>query len=313
MILRFLAFLDRHGASLLASGLAIGLAAPALASWLRPLLEPMIFVLTTATLLRIQWPQVFVHARRPGRLALALGWSLGLSPVLAAAAARALGLPEGLAQALVLWAASPPLISLPAIAFLMGLDGALALVVMAGGTLLIPVTLPPLVLGLIELKLGIGITALMGRLALFVAGAVALSGLVRWLLGAERLRRRAAEISGITVLCLLLFAIAVMDGMQTAILERPGAVAFYAGTALGASLALQAASFLAFSWLDRLSQLTLALTGGNKNMAIVWASLGAAAASRDIMLFFACVQLPIYLLPAALGPVYRRLGAEAPR
>jgi hypothetical protein len=31
------------------------------------------------------------------------------------------------------------------------------------------------------------------------------------------------------------------------------------------------------------------------------------------MLFFACAQLPIYLLPAALAPIYRRLGATLPR
>jgi BASS family bile acid:Na+ symporter len=72
-------------------------------------------------------------------------------------------------------------------------------------------------------------------------------------------------------------------------------------------------SFLSFGWLGRSSALTVGLVGGNKNMAVVWASLGAAANSPDLLLYFACAQLPIYLLPAALAPIYRRLGATMPR
>ena len=43
-------------------------------------------------------------------------------------------------------------------------------------------------------------------------------------------------------------------------------------------------------------------------MAVVWANLGGAA-SPELSLFFASVQLPIYVLPALLKPVYRGLGA----
>ena len=312
MILRFLVFLSRRGTGLLASGLFIGLAAPMLAAALRPALETMIFVLTVVTMLRIDWPQVFVHARRPGRLVHSLAGSLVLSPVLVVLAVRALGLPEGISRALVLWAASPPLISLPAIAFLIGLDGALALLVMVTGTLLVPLILPPLVLGLLGLKLSIGIPALMGRLAAFVAGALAVSGLIRWLLGTERLRRHAAPINGVNVLLLMVFAIAIMDGMQTVIAERPLTVLLFAGTTLATSLVFQGVSVLAFAWLDRVSALTIGLSGGNKNMAIVWANLGAAAAAPDLMLFFVCLQLPIYVLPWVLAPAYRRFGAASP-
>ena len=48
-----------------------------------------------------------------------------------------------------------------------------------------------------------------------------------------------------------------------------------------------------------------------RKVAVVWANLGSAA-TPELMLFFAAVQLPIYVLPAALRPVYRRLGAAAP-
>jgi len=313
MISRFLAFFDRRGTTLLASGLFIGLILQPVARAIWPLLPTLVFLLTTATMLRIDWPQVIAHARHPLRIGCLVLWALAISPIVMAAIVQILGVSMGLAQALVLWAASPPLMSLPAIALLLGLDGALALLVMVTATFLVPLTLPPLLLGLMGLDLGIGIGPLMARLAVFVGGAGAMAGLLRWALGRERLGRYGTEISGINVLLLVLFAVAVMDGMPRHLLDEPLRVLGYCVGALGASLGLQAVSFLSFSWLGRSSALTVGLVGGNKNMAVVWASLSAAANSPDLMLFFACAQLPIYLLPAALAPIYRRLGATLPR
>jgi predicted Na+-dependent transporter len=311
LFLRPFAFLGRHGTWLLAGGLFIGLAMPALAALLRPMLAGFVFLLTTATFLSIDWQELARHARRPGLLALILAWTLLVSPIITALAARVTGLPAPLAQALVLWAASPPLISVPAIALLLGLDGALALLVMVAGTFLMPFTLPPLVLGLIGLELGIGILPLMRNLVLFIGGAALLATALRYLVGAARLRRHAVELSGLSVLILILFAIAIMDGVRDLIAARPQQVLGYALCALVASLVLQALGFLAFGWLPRIAALTVGLIAGNNNMAVVWANLGSAA-TPELMLFFAAVQLPIYVLPAALRPVYRRLGAAAP-
>jgi len=313
MISRFLAFFDRHGTMLLASGLFIGLLLQPVAHAIWPLLPALVFLLTAATMLRIDWPQVIGHARHPLRIGLLVLWALAVSPVLMAAIVQILGLPTGLARSLVLWAASPPLMSLPAIALLLGLDAALALLVMVAATFLVPLTLPPLLLGLMGLDLGIGIGPLMTRLAVVVGGAGAAAGLLRWSMGRERLRRLGTEISGINVLLLVLFAVGVMDGIAGHVLHEPLRVLGYCAAALGASLGLQAVSFLSFGWLGRSSALTMGLVGGNKNMAVVWASLSAAPqSSPDLMLFFACAQLPIYLLPAALAPIYRRLGATMP-
>jgi predicted Na+-dependent transporter len=312
LFLRPFAFLGRHGTWFLAGGLFIGLLMPALAALLRPMLAAFVFLLTTATFLSIDWQELAGHARRPGLLALILAWTLVVSPIITALAARVAGLPAPLAQALVLWAASPPLISVPAIALLLGLDGALALLVMVAGTFLMPFTLPPLVLGLIGLELGIGILPLMRNLLLFIGGAALVAATLRYLAGAARLRSHATELSGLSVLILILFAIAIMDGARELIAARPQQVLGYAICALLASLVLQALGFLAFGWLPRIAALTVGLIAGNNNMAVVWANLGSAA-TPELMLFFAAVQLPIYVLPAALRPVYRRLGAAPAR
>jgi BASS family bile acid:Na+ symporter len=310
-LVQLLALFGRHGTWFLAGGLFVGLLLPPLAHLLRPALSSFVFLLTTATFLSIDWRALLVHARRPALLALMLIWMLGVTPLLTALAARALGLSLPLARALVLWAASPPLISVPAIALLLGLDGALALLLMVAGSFIMPLTLPPLVLGLIGLQLGIGIVELMLRLAVFIGGAAVVAGLLRRFIGSDRLRRHAVELSGVNVLVLLLFAIGIMDGVTQLLLDEPRHVLAYAAVALAASALLQGVSFVAFAWLPRVPALTVGLVGGNNNMAVVWANLGSAA-TPELTLFFAMVQLPIYLLPAALKPLYRRLGAGEP-
>jgi bile acid:Na+ symporter, BASS family len=310
-LLRPFAFLGRHGTWFLAGGLFIGLLVPALAALLRPLVSGLVFLLTAATFLSIDWQELGRHVRRPALLALILAWTLLVSPVVTALAARAVGLPEPLAQALVLWAASPPLISVAAIALLLGLDGALALLVMVAGSFLMPFTLPPLVLGLIGFKLGIGILPLMRNLVLFTGGAALVAAALRYLVGAARLRRHVVELSGLSVLILILFAIAIMDGVRDLIAAKPQQVLGYALCALVASLMLQALGFLSFAWLPRIAALTAGLIAGNNNMAVVWVNLGSAA-TPEVMLFVAAVQLPIYVLPAVLRPVYRALGAAQP-
>jgi bile acid:Na+ symporter, BASS family len=310
-MLRILALLGRHGTWFLAGGLFVGLLLPPLAALVRPALGTLIFLLTATSFLSIDWPALAAHARRPALLALALAWSLGGVPLVTALGCRLIHLPAGLTQGLVLWAAGPPLISAAAIALLLGLDAALALLLMVAGTFLMPFTLPPLVLGLIGLKLGIGILPLMRNLALFIGGAVLAAAALRRLIGLERLRRHAIALSGLNVLILLIFAIGIMDGVTSLLLRDPQQVLLYAAAALSASLLLQGLSFLVFAFLPRIPALTIGLVGGNNNLAVVWANLGAAV-TPQLTLFFAAVQLPIYVLPAVLKPVYRRLGAGRP-
>ena len=296
---------------LLSVSVFIGLALPPLAALLRPTLSPLIFLLTAATLLRIEWPAVLRHARRPGRVALVLVWCLFGCPLMMAAITRFIPMPQGLHEGLVLWAAAPPLISAPAIAILLGLDGALALIAMIGATILMPFTVPPMLLWLIGLDLKIGVGELTLRLAVFVLGAIVLSALIRKIVGAARLERSRMELNGFNVLLLVLFGIAIMDGVPATLAARPGEVAVYAIGAYCAAALFVALGAAFFLWIGRVPALTIGIVSGNKNMAVVWANLGSAA-SPDLMLYFAAIQLPIYTLPLVLRPLFR-LIAPPPR
>src|SRR5690606_12360177 len=99
--------------------------------------------------------------RRPWLCGLLLAWVLLVSPLVMAVVLLAIPLPEALKTALVLMSAAPPIVGGAAIAMLIGLDGALAVVIALSATLLAPLTLPPLSLLLLGLELEIGLLAFM--------------------------------------------------------------------------------------------------------------------------------------------------------
>ncbi len=131
--------------------------------------------------------------------------------------------------------------------------------------------------------------------------------------GKARLARYATRLDGANVLILLVFAIAVMDGLTTAFVERPTQVLLFTASAfvLNAGMQLVGAGvgFLLLPRGRRLTALTLGLTAGNRNLATIVAVL-ADSVDADVYLFLAVVQFPIYMLPAMAAPLYRRLLRE---
>ncbi len=308
MIRRFLALLAARATLFLAVGIFAGLAWPALASALAPLLVPAVFLLLTAALVRLDRRAAAAAARRPGP-ALALNvWLLLVSPLCMMAAVAILRPPPGLATAMVLMAAAPPITSAIAFAMLLELDAALAVVATFSATLLMPLTLPAVALALLGLDLDIRVGELMLRLGLLAGGALLAAALIRRVVPAPKLDARAAEIDGFAVLMLLVFAVAIMDGVTAALVARPYFVALTAALAFAANLGLQATGAAAFWWLGRKQALTCGLVSGNRNMGLLIAAL-AGAAEFDLMLYFAIGQIPMYVLPALLRPLYRRLLA----
>jgi BASS family bile acid:Na+ symporter len=61
-----------------------------------------------------------------------------------------------------------------------------------------------------------------------------------------------------------------------------------------------------WAFLDRRSALTVGYCSGGRHNALLMAVLPATA-DPDIFLFIAAVQFPIYIIPALLQPLYRRL------
>ena len=181
--------------------------------------------LMTLVLLRVDPRQVLACLRRPVLVAALSAWVLLASPLLAFAATRVTGLDGPLGAGLVLMAAGAAATSCPAFARLVGLDAEISLVVAVLTTALVPLTAPPLALGLLGLDLAISTGGLMLRLGLVVGLPALLALLIRRLAGEARLSRAGPALDGAVVLLLVAFAVGVMDGVQARLLADPPWVA----------------------------------------------------------------------------------------
>ena len=311
--MRSLAFVGRHATKFMAGGVLIGFLVPPLAALAKPLLVPTLVIPLALALIRLDWSAVAASRRRPGLVAALVAWILGASPLVVWAIttpALALGLPAGLREALILMAASSPIVSNVAIALFVGLDAGLAVVAVIFATALVPITLPALALALLGVELTISLPAFMGRLAAVVGTAFAAAWLVRRVVRPSALAAGRELIDGLTVVNLVVFAVAIMDGVTAFALERPGYAVLATALAFAFNVVLQAAGWLAFRRHGAVTALTAGLVSGNCNMGLVLVALSGHA-GVEVTSFFALAQLPMYMLPALLEPLYRRLRAGA--
>jgi BASS family bile acid:Na+ symporter len=306
---RAIDFAGVHAMRLLAAGVLIGLALPPLAALLRPLLLPAIVVSLVLALIRLDWSAFGAYARRPALVAGMLVWFLGASPVLAWLALKVLPLPASLVAGLVLMAAASPIMAGAAISLLTGLDAAFAVVAIVATTALVPLTLPPLAAALLGVALEIDVATFMLRFALIVGGAFALAWLARRQVPEAVVARNARALDGAAVIAMVVFAIGIMDGVTALALAHPGYVIGATVAAFAANCLLQAIGAMVWRQSGMRRALTVGLLTGNRNMGLVLVALGADA-SFEVVAFFALAQIPMYVLPGLLAPVYRRLGAS---
>ena len=299
-------FLGKHATLFLAGGVLLGLLVPPLAALARPMLIPGLLIPLVIALLRLDWGALAAYARRPGLVALISAGLLLVSPVVMWIALKAFSLPPALAQGLTLMAAASPIVSSAAISLILGLDAALAVVVIVVTTALIPFSLPPVALWLLGLKIDIDLATFMLRLLLMVGGAFAAALALRRLVPRQKLEANARMLDGASVATLVIFALAIMDGVTAVALARPGYVVLVTVAAFVANVALQCLGALTTLKLGLRSALTVGLMTGNCNMGLVMVAL-ADKADFDVIVFFAMAQIPMYMLPALLSPVYARL------
>lgn len=306
MLRALLELLGRHATLVLAGGVILGLALPQVAELARPFLLPGSVAPLTIALLRLDWNILARYGWRVGLLGLALAWLLVVVPTLMAFVTAPLGLPDGLRAGLVLMAASSPIFSAVAFSLILGLDAALCVVVIVATTALVPFTLPAVAILLLDLKMEIGATELSLRLLAIVGTCFVAAALGRRFISRAWIVERTRLLDGVMVACLLLFGLAIMAGKTQVMYDRTGFFFLVIVAAFIANLALQAISAMVFTRLGRQRSLSVGLMTGNRNMGLVLVAMGAQA-DFDIEVFFALAQIPVFVLPAVLLPIYRYL------
>jgi len=308
---RPLVWLGRHGSSVIALGVFVGLAIPPFAALLKPLLVPAIVGPFVVALIRLDWRRLTGHLSQPAALALALLWLLVASPLLVHTLAGALALAPALHGAMVLMAAAPPLMASGALALMLRLDVALAVVVTTLATALMPLTVPAIALHLLGIDLDIALETLMLRLGAIVGGSFVAAIVLRRVLPPGFTGRHAEALDGLAVLGLLVFSIAIMDGATAMLIAEPRFVLACALAVYGLNLGLQVLGGALFAWRGAQGALTLGLCSGNANLGLLLAAL-ADRAGHELLVFVAAAQLPIYTLPMIQRPLYRRWLAGRP-
>ncbi len=302
---RLLDLLGVYARWALPAGVFAGIVLPDLAALLRPLLTPVVIGTLTLALVRLDWARMGTALRHPGLPLLLAGWQLLLSPALVWAASLLFGLPPDLHLLLVLQAAAPPIGSAPVFALILGLDGALAAVITVLATLLLPLSLTPLVVLLSDTGLRVDLAAFALRVTLVVIAPFVVAAVLRKLVGRERLRRNDALVGGLNVLLLVVFAIAVMDGVTARLLAEPAYIGGLLLTSCIAALLLHAAGYAAFRWTGARTALNAAILSGNRNMGLMLV-ITAGTAGEAFSLYVGLAQIPMYFAPLLLSPFVRR-------
>lgn len=307
----FFAASARAGPALLACGIFGGVLAPPLARVMHPAIAPSVVGLMTLVLLRVDIPAAFAHLRRPFHLLAIVAFLLLACPLLAWLAVMPLGLDPAVAAGVVMFATGCAATSSPAFARLVGLDPELTLLATLSTTFLVPLTAPPLIWALAGVDFSIGTGPFMGKLALIVGLPLALSLLLRRVVGTARLTPLGPAVDGAVVWLVVIYGIGVMDGLTARALADPAWVAQALAAAFAVDFGLNALTAGVFGWMGRRAACSAGLMSGNRNMALFLATLPAGADPR-LALFFALCQFPLFMSPFLLRPVYqwlRRVGS----
>lgn len=303
-----LGLLGRHARWALPAGVFLGILLPDLAALARPLLTPAVVGSLSAALLRLDWGRLAEAARRPSLPGWITAWQVVVSPLIVWGGTLLVGLPPDLRLALVLQAAAPPIGSAAVFAMILGLDGVLCVVATVASTLLLPLTLTPIVGVLLpDAGLKVELAAFVLRVTLLVIAPFAMALAVRRAFGAERLRRNEDLLAGANVLLLVVFAIAVMDGVTARALREPQLIGALLLAACVATVVLHLAGFALFRSAGVAAAYGAALMSGNRNMGLMLA-ITAGNAGETFSLYVGISQIPMYFAPLALAPFVRRSG-----
>ncbi len=312
LVLSALSLLGLYGTQGFAASIFLGLALPQFAAAARPLLPVTIFLFVAMSFARADWPALKAALRKPAALLIGVAW-LSLAPAAMVLTVLAIfgreALDPGLLLGLVIVAAAPPIMSGPAVAMMLNIEPTVLLAATIITTTAAPFVAPPLADFVLGGHVPLDRSVLMLRLFGLVFGAIVLAGLFRWLVGYARLVKHKASLDGFGVIMYFLFAIAAMDGVTNAFLERPRTVLLF--LAIATAIALMGfvlAWVLLRPFVKPGDRFLLGYGTGQRNMGVLIAALGAAT-PETTFLFFALAQFPIYLMPQIIKPLARRFAA----
>jgi BASS family bile acid:Na+ symporter len=309
MLDRTFQWMARQATKLMVLSILVGIGIPPLAASLRPYLAMIVWLILFFAMLQFDWEAVRGYLRRPFLMALAVGWLVVATPLVLSSAVTSIGLPVGIAMALILSAASAPIMSTPAICAIIGLDAALSLVVLLLTTLMVPFTLPIIAIELLDLEIGLTTRQLMWRLGILIGSAMFLAVIAQKVVGSVRLTAATSTIDSCKLIVLLTMAVALMDGIGALLIDRPAYILLIVALSFAANAGMQLFAVAPFLAIGKRPAFTIAFSAGNRNMAIILAVIPVGL-MPNLELYLVLAQVPMYVLPSLLAPLYKWVFAK---
>lgn len=293
-------------------GLFAGIFLPEIGKQMSGLVVPLVVMLLALAMIRIDFSATLSHIRRPGLLVSSIVLLMVAIPLGVHMVCVLAGVSGDLRLALLLTVTAAPLASSPNLAYLLRLDGALALNVTIIATFLMPAIAPAVLALTLPQAQSIDLWHLAPRLALAVAAAVTIALVVRSIAGAARLTAMGAKFDGAAAILLTIFGFTVTGDVLELMARAPSAMLQLIAIAFALNLGLQvltdrllATPMQRLFNASRASALAVAMMAGNRSIALYLAALSPEL-TRAILPYLAMYQFPIYLTPLIMQAYYRR-------
>jgi BASS family bile acid:Na+ symporter len=302
---KMLNFIGLNGTLIMPIGVVVGLLFPSLTQLTRPMAESIVIFMLIVSIYRLNPNSIKEKLHDFKIIGIGILWLLLLMPVITFMIGYLIGIPSGLLAVITAWSACPPLVSMPGLAILIGLDGAVALLVMIGGTLLFTVSLPIILSALVGQNIGLNPLSMALELFSIVSISFLIGQGLRWSVGITRAHASEGAADGILVISMALFAVTIMGGLHEAWANEPERLPLFVSVAVIISASAQIFNAIIFQRLNRRTGGAIALASGSRNLALL-IPIASGTFAEDLWIFIAVIQIPIYFLPIISKPLYQK-------
>lgn len=302
---KMLNFIGLYGTLIMPIGVVVGLLFPSLTQLTRPMAESIVIFMLIVSIYRLNPNSIKEKLHDFKIIGISILWLLLLMPVITFMIGYLIGIPSGLLAVITAWSACPPLVSMPGLAILIGLDGAVALLVMIGGTLLFTVSLPIILSALVGQNIGLNPLSMALELFSIVSISFLIGQGLRWSVGITRAHASEGAADGILVISMALFAVTIMGGLHEAWANEPERLPLFVSVAVIISASAQVFNAIIFQRLNRRTGGAIALASGSRNLALL-IPIASGTFAEDLWIFIAVIQIPIYFLPIISKPLYQK-------
>jgi hypothetical protein len=299
-----LSILGKQGARGMSIALCVGafvpVICPGLGAALRPGLPLMIAVFLVNAFAQLDMSHAKRNVAQPLRLLSATCWATLVIPILFWATLTIVGrdrFDPGFVLALSLQAGAAPIMATPAVALVLGMEVTFAVLLLLATMSIQPFTAPILVSWIAGSAIPIDSVVLGRNLFVMVGGsALVASGLRLWL-GRARLEAYRYELAGINLLVFTLLGLAMFDGVVLRFFAEPILVLGLSAVAFIVALGSIGIAMIVLRAMGADEAFITGFATGHRNVGLMAAAQSGSSLPELTWLYFALVQLPIYLTP----------------